>query len=500
MAEYITQQVHTKQDYLKEKNKMNKKLIISASVLLCMGTNEKANTATRQDGPVKPNIVVILADDLGWGDLGYNGSAIKTPNIDKFSESAIQLTRFYTAPVCSPTRAGLLTGLYPNRFGIRENVIPPWRDYGLEPSNVLIPEFLEKQGYKNRAIIGKWHLGHSRPEYYPMNQGFTHFYGHLNGAIDYFTHERDGELDWHNDYASCHDEGYATDLLAEESVRCITQYAKEGPFFLYVAFNAPHTPLQAKKEDLELYGYDATKPAFSKKRGGESAGQGNTRFQTYAAMVTCMDRGIGKILQTLKDLKIEENTMVLFLSDNGADEGSGGGSSGPLNGHKFLEFDGGVRSPAIISWPARFKNPGQISQLTGFVDVFPTICEIVKPGSSSNLTFDGKSILNVLEGKEKNFDRTFYLGCGALIDGDWKIIRQGHNPKMKLKKDILFNMVKDPYETTDVSAQYPEIMNHLTKKVLALDEIKPEKVLPPYEEGRNGFVPPKEWNLFPDKK
>ena len=156
-------------------NNMNKKLVLSASVLVSLGGCGRAMTPARQSDPAKPNIVIIVADDLGWGDPGYNGSAIKTPNIDKFSESGIQLTRFYTAPVCSPTRAGLLTGMYPNRFGIRENVIPPWRDYGLEPSNWLIPEFLEEQGYRHRAIVGKWHLGHSKPEYYPLNQGFTHF-------------------------------------------------------------------------------------------------------------------------------------------------------------------------------------------------------------------------------------------------------------------------------------------------------------------------------------
>lgn len=499
MGNRIWQKATIESDNQKEMNKMDKRLFVPASLLLALGGSDMAAAAETSADPGKPNIIIILADDLGWGDLGYHGSRIKTPNIDKLSESGIQLTRFYTAPICSPTRAGLLTGMYPSRFGIRENVIPPWRDYGLDPSNLLIPEFLEKHGYKNRAVIGKWHLGHSRPEYYPMNQGFTHFYGHLNGAIDYFTHERDGELDWHNDFAPCYDKGYATDLLAGESVRCIKEYAKEGPFFLYVAFNAPHTPLQAKTEDLELYGYDASQPVFSKKKGGEVTGQGNTRWQTYAAMVTCMDRGIGNILQALRDMNIEDNTLVLFMSDNGADVGSGGGSSGPLNGHKFLEYDGGVLSPAILRWPARFKEPSQISQLTGFVDVFPTICDILEPDSSSPAPFDGISILKVLDGCKKNIERTFYLGCGALVEGEWKIIRKGQNPRMKLNNDVLFNMISDPYETTDVSGQNKDLMIRLTKKTVALDALKPARELPPYEQGRDGFVPPKEWNLFPGK-
>lgn len=444
----------------------------------------------------KPNIIIVLADDLGWGDLGFHGSKIKTPNIDRLSETGIQLTRFYVAPICSPTRAGLLTGMYPNRFGIRENVIPPWRDYGLDPANTILPEFLKEHGYRNRAIIGKWHLGHSRPEYYPTNNGFTHFYGHLNGAIDYFTHERDGELDWHNDLASCYDKGYTTDLIAAESVRCIREYSKDGPFFLYVAFNAPHTPLQAKTEDLKLYGYDESKPSFSNKKGAVAVGQGNTREQTYSAMVTCMDRGIGAILQTLKDLNIDENTLVLFMSDNGADEGSGGGSSGPLNGHKFQEYDGGVRSPAVIRWPAGFGKQKEVAQLSGFVDVFPTICEIVAPESKSPAVFDGISILDVLKGKREHINRTFYLGCGAYIENDWKIIRTGQNPKMKLEHDVLFDLVDDPYEKADLSEKHPEILKRLNQQVLKYDSIKPEKEVLPYEVGREGFVAPKEWNIF----
>ncbi|WP_423126814.1 arylsulfatase B [Gaoshiqia sp. Z1-71] len=449
--------------------------------------------------PDKPNIIIILADDLGWGDVGFHDSQIKTPNLDGLSETGIQLTRFYVAPVCSPTRAGLLTGMYPNRFGIRETVIPPWRDFGLEPSNTIIPEFLAEQSYRNRAIIGKWHLGHSRPEYYPTNNGFTHFYGHLNGAIDYFTHERDGEPDWHNDEASCDDKGYATDLIAAESVRCIREYSKEGPFFLYVAFNAPHTPLQAKTEDLKLYGYDESKPSFSNKKGEASMGQGNTREQTYAAMVTCMDRGIGDILQTLKALDIDDNTLVLFLSDNGADEGSGGGSSGSLHGHKFQEYDGGVRSPAIIRWPARFKGQRTIDQLTGFVDVFPTICGIVAPGAQAPAPFDGISILDVLDGQEQKTDRSFYLGCGAFIENDWKIIRAGLNPKMKSDGDILFNLIDDPYEKEDLSGEYPDVKKRLMQQVVKYDSIKPEREVLPYDVGREGFVPPKEWNIFNKK-
>lgn len=466
-------------------------------VFLAIGSSVTANSANT---PVKkesnPNIVLIVADDLGWGDLGYNGSNIKTPNIDLLAREGVILSRFYVAPISSPTRAGLLTGMYPNRFGIRENVIPPWRDFGLDTTALLIPEYLKTHGYKNLAILGKWHLGHSRQDYYPLRNGFTHFYGHLNGAVDYFTHERDGVLDWHNDYASSYDKGYTTDLISEESVRCIRNYSGEGPFFIYVAFNAPHIPLQAKVEDLKLYGYDEGQPTFSGKRPSESPGQGNTRFQTYAAMVSCMDRGIGNILNALKESGIEENTLVIFMSDNGPDVGSGGGSSGPLRGGKFQEFEGGVHVPSIMRWPARFEGGRVIDQLTGFVDIFPTICDIVTPGKMPE-RFDGISIYDVVSGGKERIKRNFYLGCGALIENDFKILRAGMNPKMNLADDAVFNLKDDPYEMDELSNQF-SLKKKLVKQVQKYDAIVPVRVLPPYDEGRENFKAPAEWNLFPE--
>ncbi len=461
---------------------MENKIAYSISVMLSLGNSHTIAAELPPPEPDKPNIIIIMADDMGWGDAGYHGSMIKTPNIDRLSREGIQLSRFYVAPVSTPTRAGLLTGMYPNRFGVRENVIPPWRDFGLDPSSTTIAEFLKDHGYKNRAIIGKWHLGHSSPEYYPLNNGFTHFYGHLNGAIDYFTHERDGELDWHNDYESSYDKGYSTDLLTNESVRCIREYSKAGPFFLYVAFNAPHIPFQAKSEDLAIY-------------INPESGIKDTLKQKYAAMVTCLDRGIGTIIQTLEELKIRDNTFLIFLSDNGADEGSGGGSGGELNGHKFLEYDGGVRTLAIVSWPARFKGKRIVNQLTGFVDVFPTIYDIVA-SASDKTDFDGRSILKTLEGKVAEEDRSFYLGCGSLIENEWKIIKAGKNPRIKLTHDVLYNIVSDPFEKNDLSGDHPDILKRLSDKALAFDTIKPVKELLPYEVGREGFVPPHEWNIF----
>lgn len=336
----------------------------------------------------KPNIIIILVDDLGWGDVGYHGGNIPTPNIDKFAKQGIELNRYYTAAVCSPTRAGLLTGRYPDRFGLRKTVIPPWSDFGVSTDEVFLPQLLEKAGYKNRAILGKWHLGHVALKYHPLNRGFTHFYGHLNGAIDYFTHTREGELDWHNDFETSHDKGYSTDLIANEAIKNIKVYQKESPFFLYIAFNAPHGPLQAKAEDLQRFGYDSTEPSFAQEGKYGAEGRGNTKTQTYAAMVNNLDGNIGRILQTLTDLNIDDNTIVLFQSDNGPAPNEAG-SSGELRGKKFTEWEGGVRVPAIIRWPKGFKGGWKSEQVMGYIDVFPTLMDIAGISQKAKNGLDG---------------------------------------------------------------------------------------------------------------
>lgn len=439
-----------------------------------------------------PNIIIILADDLGWGDVGFHGSEIKTPNIDKLAGEGVVLNRYYTASICSPTRAGLLTGRYPDRVGIRSTGITPWRDYGLDTAEVTLPEILAEAGYVHRAILGKWHLGHSRPEYHPLRRGFTHFYGHYNGAIDYFTHEREGERDWHNDYEVSRDEGYSTDLLTDEAVKCIKNYRGESPFFIYVAFNAPHSPLQAKEEDLLLYGYDKNKPQFNDARGFGEKGRGNTKRQTYAAMVTCMDRGIGKILNTLKELNIEENTLVLFHSDNGAGEAA---SSGELRGRKYQEWEGGVRAPAVIRWPDGFRGGRTLNQVTGYIDVVPTMTELTGIGTKPKLPLDGKSILPVLIDDKKQFDRDFYLGYGAIINQDWKLIKKTPEaPKMDLKKDMLFRISEDPAEKNDILEVNRTVFQRLNKIVSQFDAIQVANPIPAFDEGKEGFKVPKEWN------
>ena len=432
----------------------------------------------------RPNIVIVLADDLGWGDVGFHGSEIKTPCLDALVGEGVELERFYTSPISTPTRAGLMTGRYPNRFGVRSAVIPPWREDGLDENEETMADMLARNGYKNRAIIGKWHLGHTKKVHYPMNRGFSHFYGHLNGAIDYFDLTREGELDWHNDWETCHDKGYSTELITKEAIRCIDAYEKEGPFMLYVAYNAPHTPLQAQEKDIKLYTdkFDSLTPKEQKK-------------VTYNAMVSCMDRGIGAIVDALKKKGIMDNTFFIFFNDNGT-AGVPGSSSGPLRGHKFDEWDGGVHAPAVLYWKKAEKQYKNLSsQVTGFVDLVPTLKDLVGDHSRPKREYDGISILPVLNGKKACIDRDFYLGHGAVVNKDYKLIRKGMKPGLDLKQDFLVDYKTDPYEKKNASAGNEKIVKALYEVALKYDTITPCIPEVPYGKGRDGFKAPKEWKV-----
>ncbi|MBO9593163.1 MAG: arylsulfatase [Niabella sp.] len=449
--------------------------------------------ARAQQAP--PNIVIIVADDMGWGDVGFHGSEIRTPHIDQLAREGVVLNRYYVSPICSPTRTGIMTGRLPERYGLRENVIAPWLDFGVDTAAEFLPQMLAQAGYKNRAAIGKWHLGHSRRKYLPLNRGFTHFYGHYNGAIDYFTHMREGELDWHNDWETSKDTGYTTDLITKEAVQCIGKYKKQGPFFLYVAYNAPHGPLQAKETDLRSYGFDPSKPVFGKEQAGTEGvtGRGNTRRQTYAAMVTAMDAGIGRILEALRAAGIDENTLVLFQSDNGAAQKEGGRNQ-PLRGFKFQEWEGGVRVPAVIRWPAGFKGGWTSNQVTGYIDIAPTLREIAGIKAPPPQPYDGLSVLKSLQ-EQKNDRRTFYLGNGTLIKDEWKLVLPKSTDADGAAAPQLFAIDKDPNEKENLGDRYPEQVKALLDISKKYQAIIPAEKVPPYEQGRSTFKAPANWDI-----
>src|SRR5262249_38402571 len=247
----------------------------------------------------KPNIVHIVADDLGWKDVGFNGCTdIKTPNLDALAAGGAKLTQFYVQPMCTPTRAALMTGRYPCRYGLQTAVIPSVSDYGLDTSEVLMPQILKSAGYKT-AIIGKWHLGHADKKFWPRQRGFDYQYGAMIGELDYFTHDEHGVLDWFRDNQPVKEEGYTTTLLGKDAAKLIENHDTATPLYLYLTFNAPHTPYQAPKEYIDRYSSIAEP----------------TR-RTYAGMIACLDDEIGRVVAALDKKKMRENTLILFHSDN----------------------------------------------------------------------------------------------------------------------------------------------------------------------------------------
>lgn len=460
---------------------------LGLALLLLAGTSPRPADAQANE-VARPNIVVMVADDLGWADVGYHTDSIATPNIDRLAAQGIRLERFYAAPICSPTRTGLMTGRYPDRFGLRDGVINPDDMRGLPPTAVTIAEALAPAGYARRIALGKWHLGHSSILYHPLSQGFTEFYGDYTGAIDYFTHNRNGELDWHRNFETSHDEGYSTDLLAAKAERFIQESKSGEPFLLYLAFNAVHGPLQGKPEDLERHGFDPTQPTYrgespaeQKRSAAEGKqgrrGNGNTLRQTYLAALTGMDDAIGRVLAALDTQGLAENTLVLFMSDNGGPEGVGA-DNGPLRGAKSTVWEGGVRVPAVVRWPARLAGGRQEDDLVAYIDLMPTLRHVAGLPAAPAGTLDGLDVSGVLAGTEAGSDRLLYLGDGGIVSPRWKYVR-----------GELFDLIRDPYETTNVAAGNPAVMKRMEQALAEFQTIE----RPPTETGK--YRAPPEWKM-----
>jgi len=453
---------------------------------------EDSGTAVSGEKSGKPNIVFILADDLGWGDVGYHDDEIETPNIDRIAREGIELDRFYVCPICSPTRAGLMTGRYPIRFGLMRAVIPPWCTYGLPTDEAMLPAVLAKAGYTHRGIFGKWHLGHSSLKYTPLRRGFTEFYGHYNGAIDYFTHQREGELDWHLDERANHDAGYSTDLIAEKAAAFIQTHAGDGPFFCYVPFNAPHSPYQAKQADIDKYAHLAEKAE---------------NRHIHAAMVSALDDGVGRILSAIDQAGIARDTMVWFVSDNGG--GPLASSNGPLRGRKASVFEGGIRVPAVVRWPAAIAAGSKTDAPLAYIDVLPTLMRIAGVQDHGGKPLDGLDVSDVLTGKHPTLARDIFSYCGqagedreriSLTTPEWKLIVTGpniadENAPQSQRRAMLFRFPEDLLETHDVAADHPQIVQELYAKAKQFRALQPADGVPPYSQGKASFQAPKEWQI-----
>lgn len=434
----------------------------------------------------KPNIVIILADDLGYADVGFHGSDIQTPNLDKLAEQGVRLENFRSCPMCSPTRAGLMTGRYPIRFGMMRAVVPPHRNYGLDPNEQTIPEMLAEAGYKYRGIFGKWHLGHLQTKWHPNYQGFTDFVGCYNGAVDYFTRERGGEVDWHHNAVTVKTEGYTTDLISDAAVNFIKAVPKKQPYFLYVPYTAPHSPFQAKESDISKY----------KKRK-------NKKRQIYAAMVDCMDQGIGRILKTIDQRGDRDNTFVLFFSDNGGVKNVADNS--PMKGHKLTVYEGGIRVVAAAHWPDGGIIGGkEIHELMGYIDVFPTLKAMAGNSNPNKNTLDGMNVLEAMQGEAKLPKRSWFTYFDqdtksnhagiALNYGAQKLIIE--EKQESSNRITLYNIDKSYYESQSNEPHAKIISDDMFKIVTNYMGLKIDEQIEKFIVGKEGFVAPKDWVIL----
>ena len=433
-----------------------------------------AGAAIASAQTARPNIIVFLADDLGWRNVGYQGSEIQTPNIDKLAEGGLRFNRFHSFPLCSPTRTGLMTGRHPIRYGLAYSVVRPWSHYGLSPAEKTIADVFREAGYQT-AITGKWHLGHTHVRLLPRSRGFDHFYGHVNGAIDYFAHNRGEAIDWQRNGETLKEKGYTTDLLAAEASRWIRARDRSRPFFLYVPWNAPHTPLQAPDDLLNKY-------SFIKE----------TRSRTYAAMVDAMDRGIGQVISTLEQEQVVSDTLIVFLSDNGGPRGAGA-DNGSLRAGKATVFEGGLRVPAAMYWRGQIK-PGITDQVATILDLLPTLASAAGVRVNTSQPLDGIDLWPQLSaGKVIERGELFFAVQGdtgpkqhALRLGPWKLVRIGAT-------EHLFDVVNDPDEKNDVAAANSERVNYLRARMDKWIALHPPSEIITSQHPHPGWVPPSDW-------
>lgn len=419
----------------------------------------------------QPNIIHIVADDLGWKDVGFNGCAdIKTPNIDKLAATGAKLEQFYAQPMCTPTRAALMTGRYPFRYGLQTLVIPSVSTYGLDTNEWLLPQALKEAGYKT-AIIGKWHLGHADRKFWPKQRGFDYQYGAMIGELDYFTHEEHGVLDWYRDNQPLKEEGYTTTLIGKEAAKLITEHDSSRPLYLYLTFNAPHTPYQAPQEYIDRYKNieDPTR-------------------RIYAGMVSCLDDEIGRVVAALDKKGIRDNTLILFHSDNGGTRSAMFAGvmadlskvkipcdNGPYREGKGSLYEGATRVCALANWPGHIPAGVTVDEMIHVVDLYPTLAALAGASTNKSKPLDGLNVwTTIAAGKPSPRVEIVYNiepFRGAVREGDWKLIWRTPLPSAL----ELYHVTKDPSEKDNVATANPEIVARLQKRIeeLAQQSTKP---------------------------
>lgn len=420
----------------------------------------------------KPNILIIYADDLGYGDLSCYGGDIPTPNIDSIADDGIRFTQFYvSSPACTPSRYTLLTGSFSQRSrGGLNDVYMPGDEMHFHPGEKTLAEMLQSAGY-HTAIFGKWHLGNVKKEYFPKHHGFDKFCGLSGGCIDYFQHCY-GHLghDWYVDNQPKKEDGYATELIANHAVEHVkNQPNRDNPFFIFLSFTAPHYG-KTKADDIPPNTLSLKQVTY---QGGEVINSLQApqeyldRFSQvvdeyrryYSAMVSCLDDQVGRVLQQLKDSGLDDDTMIWFISDNGGYSESyyKHADNGGLKGEKATVYEGGIRVPAMLRWKGRIK-PGQTkNDALATMDIVPTLANVIGfKEQLQGLPIDGYDITDVLLNKTKGEPRTFiweWADKFAVRKGKWKLVHETE----------LYDIENDMYETTDLSDQHPEKVAELKK-------------------------------------
>ncbi|MEP1144211.1 MAG: arylsulfatase [Henriciella sp.] len=440
------------------------------------------NASMITDGDAVPNIIIILADDLGWRDVGYNDSEINTPNFDALAAAGVRLERFYVQPTCSPTRAALMTGKSPLRLGIT-SPLSKNNPKGLPLSEKTLADHLGVIGYET-AIVGKWHLGGRNLAYHPNQRGFDSFYGHVTGGVGYFDKVHGGGYDWQRNGVTVRDEGYATRLIANEAVSVLNSRDPTKPIFLYIAFGAPHLPNEAPEESIEAYSHIE-----------------NKQRRIHAAMVSELDTAIGQIVSELGSLGLAENTLIWFMSDNGglipndqfqglprgatktgieAQFGvkttprfidfvmtnalDGGSDNHPFQGGKGDVSEGGVRVPSFVTWP-KVLAPRADPHMATVQDVLPTLLEITGSDLEDPDEFDGRSIWSSLSAGVPSPPRDYIVQAfsgkqeTAFFRFPYKLIAiEGQAPR-------LYNLSVDPLEDQNIAASQEQIVSDLQSAI-----------------------------------
>jgi len=485
-------------------------ILIAVIVTVCSASSMLAAP------PTQPNVIIFLADDLGWADVGFHGEeVIETPSLDRLAAEGVELHRFYTTPICSPTRAALMTGRDPMRLGVVYGVIMPWMTNGIHPDEHFMPESFRAAGYQT-AMVGKWHLGHAQETYTPRQRGFEHFYGHLHTEVGYFPpFANQGGRDFQRNGVAIKGEGYETYLLADEASRYIRERDKQKPFFLYVPFIAPHTPLEAPDDLIEKYADmgDDRKPA-------RSEGTDRTRMfrklllqesarPVYAAVVDALDQAIGRVLDTLDEEDLARETIVLFFSDNGgAAYARGGADNVPLRGGKGETFEGGIRVVSLMRWPEVIEPGTRMTSIMSAMDVFPTLAEAAGIPTGNVFDLDGRSLWPAIaSGKRMTRKDMLYFASETPIRGTFNVT--GFNDQWKLVQNIkqgllsadvenwLFDIREDPYERNNLAAAHPKIVADMAR------QIHEWRTMYPVSGTRNSLVPPpgwrapKDWTSYP---